>query len=937
MSASVPAEARLFGNPEITRSGESVPVDTRKAIALLAYLAVSAASASRDRLCAMFWPESSQQRARSALRRTLSSLRKAIGPEAVTADRESVSLEAARLGVDVVQFAKLIREGSPPALRRAADLYRGDLLSGFSIRSSPEFEDWHRAESERFRREADDVFARLAEMSAAEGDHVAAIRLAERRLELDGLNEPAHRLVMLAEARAGRRDRAIERYRTAVRILEEELGVPPLPETTRLYEEIRRGRVPETPGTRRSVEPGPAATSRDRGEVPLIGRDAELLEAMDGYRGAGHEGRVVAIVGEAGSGKSRLLREVASRVAPEGGRTAVVRCHEGERDLAYAPVAGLLRELVEAAGDGPPLEGVGRAAVSALVPEVGVPGDLSGGFGEGPEDRTRFYEALMGGLRTLCASDRGRPALIAIDDLHFADAATANFLAYLARRVSRLPAALVMAWRAEEMRGGSLLRLADAAMRSDTAIVIELRLLDDGDIDQIVRQVRPELDASARRAVVAASRGMPFFAVEYGAAAQAGESAAMPEGIRNLFRERLRRAGEVGLQVLTAAAVVGRAFSPQLVRAVSGRAEHGLAEALDEAEALALLERTGSGGAARYDFTSEGLRRVAYESVPAGRRRLLHRRAAEALSRSARPSPAVLAEAGTHAEHAGDAGLAAELYAAAGEAARAVHANVEAGEYYAAALTLGHSDTARLHEALGDLATLAGEYGRGIAELESAAALVSGDDLARVERKLGRVYSRRGDWAVAFSFLDSALRTAGDTALRSAVRADLAIVAHRAGKPASARKHAAAAQELAEEAGHLRARAYAANIAGLLARDAGDAERAVLLLGQSRDLAAAAGDVERVVAAMNNMALAYGDLDRHAEAVHILEEAVERCRKIGDRHREAALLSNLGDAQFAQGYRDAAAGSVKRSAAILSEIGIEGEKLIPEVWMLREW
>lgn len=936
MTASVPADVRLFGNPHITKSGETVTVDTRKAIALLAYLSVTDASASRDRLCAMFWPESNQQRARSALRRTLSSLRRTIGSDAVKADRESVGVDTAHVNIDVVRFSRLVGDGSRAELRRAADLYRGDLLSGFSIRSSPEFEDWHRVESERFRREVDEVFARLARISASEGDHVAAIRLAERRLELDRLNEPAHRLAMLAEARAGRRDRAIERYREAVRILEDELGVPPLPETTRLYEEIRRGRVPETWGVETLPMPAAAVPPGDRQEAPLVGRKDELSAVLDGYRSAAYEGRLVVVRGEAGIGKSRLLREVGDHVSAAGGRAVVVRCHEGERELAYAPLAGLLRGLMEAGESDSALRGPMRAAVGALVPEVTVPGVSSQGFGEGPEGRIRFYEGITGALRELCTT--ARPSLIAIDDLHFADEATAEFLAYLARRISRLPAAMVVAWRPDEMPvDGALGKLADAATGSAGAVEITLRRLDDADIDRIIRHTNPSLDVTARRAVVTAGRGVPFFAVEYANAAQSGDDEAVPEGVRSLLRERLRRLGEVGVQVITAAAVLGRPFSPQLVRAVSGRAEHGLARALDEAEALSLLERSDTGGEAQYDFTSEDLRRVAYESVPAGRRRLLHRRAAEALGRSARPTAAVLGEAATHAEQAGDTGLAARLYAAAGDAARGVHANAEAREHYSAALTLGHGDTARLHEALGDLATLSGEYGRGIGELESAAAVVAGDDLARVERKLGRVYSRRGDWAVSLSFLESAFRTAGALPLRAAVKADLATVAHRAGQAQNARDHAAAAEDLAEESGHLRARAYAANIAGLLARHGGDAERSVALFGESRDLASAAGDDERVVAALNNLALAQGDLGHHEEARRLLEVAIEKCRSIGDRHREAALLSNLGDAQFALGSHDGAAESIRQSASILAEIGIDGARLIPEIWMLREW
>ena len=126
-------------------------------------------------------------------------------------------------------------------------------------------------------------------------------------------------------------------------------------------------------------------------------------------------------------------------------------------------------------------------------------------------------------------------------------------------------------------------------------------------------------------------------------------------------------------------------------------------------------------------------------------------------------------------------------------------------------------------------------------------------------------------------------------------------------------------------------------MAGLLARASGDLVGSVARLEASRDLAEAEGDVEMLIAALNNLGLVYGDLSDQEKAERLLEEALASCRAIGDRHREAALLSNLGDAQFALGRQDDAAASVKRSAQIMSEIGVDGDTLIPEVWKLTEW
>ena len=295
-----------------------------------------------------FGQESTQARARSALRRTLSSLRSAAGPDVLEADRETVRLNRDHLVVDASTFEELAAKTALVDLEEAAGLYRGDLLAGFSVRGSPEFEDWHRTEAERFRRLADDVLARLVHLVAATGNNVSAVELAERRVALDPLNESARRMVMLAEAWAGRRSGAIARYRDAVRVLESELGVPPLPETTELYERIRKGERPDQPGP-------PARTAHDRrsgdqaakSSGPMVGREADLAAVLDGYRAAAYSGRLVVIEGEAGIGKTRLVTEALSEATAAGGRVAFARCHEGERDLPYAPLAELLKDLLD--------------------------------------------------------------------------------------------------------------------------------------------------------------------------------------------------------------------------------------------------------------------------------------------------------------------------------------------------------------------------------------------------------------------------------------------------------------------------------------------------------------------------------------------------------------------------------------------------------------
>src|SRR5438105_5273409 len=197
----------LLGPPSIERDTILIDVDTRKAIALIAYLAVTRQRHSRDALANLLWPEYDQTHARATLRRTLSTLNKALEGPWLDIDRETVGVEhSANLWVDVEIFNNRLAEchthGHPlsetcPAcltpLAEAAALYRDDFLAGFSLRDSPNFDDWQIFQADSLRRELATALDRLVQCYSTLGDFETAITYARRRLALDRLHEPAHR------------------------------------------------------------------------------------------------------------------------------------------------------------------------------------------------------------------------------------------------------------------------------------------------------------------------------------------------------------------------------------------------------------------------------------------------------------------------------------------------------------------------------------------------------------------------------------------------------------------------------------------------------------------------------------------------------------------------------------------------------------------------
>jgi DNA-binding SARP family transcriptional activator len=920
-------ELTLLGAPSITRDLRPVEVDTRKAIALLAYLAVTGRPHTRDALCTLLWPEYDHEHARGALRRTLSTLRKALGSEWIETDRERVALRHdPALRIDVDEFRAALASERIERLTDAVELYQGDLLAGFTLRDSVAFDDWQYFEGDSLRRELAGALDRLADFHASRGDYGAAIACARRRLGLNTLDEPAHRRLIELYARNGERAAAVQQYRECVRTLHSELGVAPVEETTNLYRAIQEsGFPPPSPGA--ETRPAVASeTAAPEGDAPLVGRSAEWAALFDCYRSVGHDGRLAVIEGEMGIGKSRLADEFLASLGASGVITITVRCHEDERTLAYAPVAEAMRAAVSLLGATPrdAAEELGR-----LLPEAGPaspnPLDSRGA-------QTRFFESLRRVLEAAVAGDA--PGVVFFDDVHNADEASLDFLTYLARRLRDRPMLVLFTWRAVEVHSTHRLRrLLAENVRARLATIIRPRRLDRQDVEALASAMN-DADAQLAASIHRQTAGLPLFVVEYLRAVARGDAESPPDGVRDLLRARLNAVSELAGQVLTAAAVMGTHFDADTVREAGGRTEDETVFALEELASFGLIEEAGD----NYDFQHEQLRDLAYADTSLARRRLLHGRVGDALARKTAAAGPLSAQIARHYELAGRDAEAAERFFWAGEHARSVYANADALAYFEAALAFGHPEPGVVHEAVGDLQTLLGHYGAALASYEAAAARAADGHAPALEHKLGGLNLRRGDWELAASHLEAALASAeeSDRALRARILADASLVAHRRGDTEDALDTGRQALADAEAAGDDAALAQAHNILGILMNDAGERSEARTHLEGSLRWADERAEPGARIAALNNLALlhrAEGDLDG---AIARTREALELCDRVGDRHRQAALHNNLADLLHADGRGDEAMAQLKAAVTIFAEVGEEGEPQ-PEIWKLVEW
>jgi tetratricopeptide (TPR) repeat protein len=837
-------------------------------------------------------------------------------------------------------------------------------MAGFALRSSEAFDAWQAAEVEAHQRELTGALERLARGRAARSAWQAAISAARRWLELDGLHEPAQCLLMSALAAAGEPAAALRQYRECVRTLDRELGVAPLAETTALAEAIQDGRFapssrrPQRPETAESVD-GQISISASPPVSPLVGRDQELATLLAGYSAAGPDGRLLLVEGEAGIGKTRLSLGLAERIRTLGGTVLAAEVYRGETEIAFAPIVELIR-----AGVGRP-DGAGRLnairpdlvrEAARLVPQLSAARGPAVVAPDDPFGRTRLFEALA---EVLLALADGPPfGLLWVDDLHRADASTIEFVGYLARRLRTRPVALLITWRPEELAPGVREQILATPEGDGLAVRVELRRLDREQVEALARATlgRP-VEATLTDSLFERSEGLPLY-VAQALAAPTRDDERMPDGVVALLGARIDAAGPIARQILSAAAVIGRSFDLDTVRVASGRTDNETVDGLDELVRRRLILETGvdDHGDVRYDFTHGRLRDVGYDRLSLARRRLLHARVADALVRStiSRSDVGRWSLIANHEALAGRSSQAAEAHRQAGEAARRVFANAEARGHLEAALALGHPAVAKIHAALGDVLTLLGDYDGAMTHLETALGLAGPEHEAQLDHRIAMVLARVGDRDRADRYLVAALVALGpasDPGTRAQILVDRSAIAHREGDSERAKTFAREALSLGQAAEDPSAIARAEDLLGIVARSRGDLtiarehlERAIAAADLAESLppsdpraARATTDPGVRIAALNTLALVCADAGDRTRAIELTRDALLRCERQGDMHRQAALENNLADLFHAEGRTDEAMDHLKRAVALFAEIGGRPGDLQPEVWKLIEW
>jgi DNA-binding SARP family transcriptional activator len=302
-------EIRLFNHFQLQSSQKTLTALRPRAQRLLVYLLLHrATSLPRKNLAFTLWPDMSEDESLGTLRRALSDLRAALPDDddylLVTRDRVGWNAKAPHT-LDVDEYEKQIQRAEAENLQKALDLYTGELLRDMD-------EEWLSSERERYRQMQFDALRQLTAHHQARQEYSTALELARRALVLDPYSELVYQDRMRIHFLAGNRAAAVAEYERLQSMLENELGVEPMEDTRTLADAIMRGEA---------LSDGVVDTVAIVQIPPrLVGREAETNKLLGLWDEAKQShGNLAIISGEAGIGKSHLIRAFAHQVAQKGG------------------------------------------------------------------------------------------------------------------------------------------------------------------------------------------------------------------------------------------------------------------------------------------------------------------------------------------------------------------------------------------------------------------------------------------------------------------------------------------------------------------------------------------------------------------------------------------------------------------------------------------
>jgi signal transduction histidine kinase/tetratricopeptide (TPR) repeat protein len=650
----------------------------------------------------------------------------------------------------------------------------------------------------------------------------------------------------------------------------------------------------------------------------MVGREKELrrirvlLESVHRRTRIGLP-KMIFIKGEAGIGKSRMMRELQQNVVSRGETVLIGNCYEETHSIPYFPFRDALKRFFEinkeeAISTFKKLPGYSQWEISRILP-VGAYSDILLPKFEQTSNKYRLYEAI----RLFLENISGRFGLFIIEDLHWSDAASLDLLHYLTRNVTQI--GMIGTFRTEETVGVSLHRFISSLQKENLTEEIKLQPLPRDELSALLNQLTSGLKQSKQFQddLYKKTQGNPFFVEEllifYGRSnlpiGQAGVSLdkmEVPKTIQAVLQKRIGSLSTETKEVLTCGALIGEEFDFEVLRKVLKKSEEDILDAVEGGiREHFVRELVGhESGPERYKFNHSLMSDVLYFGIGKVKRRILHGKVGEALEAVYADRLEVLnGHLSFHFEKGEKWEKAFDYAFKSAKHAKDVYANQESIRMYEKA-----------REILPRI-TVESESDPKEAEID-------------ISQGLGDVYRITGEYEKAlqeYRMIDKLARIIGDEEIKGGALSKIAGIYSAQGKLNESILYGKRSYKIHQKTGNRKGLAVSLNDIGIVHMMRGDYGEALKCYKDSLVIRREFGDKELIAGILNNIGNVYLDQGDSDKALKCLEESLSIKREFGNKRGISVSLNNIGNVHHGRGDNMKSLKCLQEALKISREIG----------------
>lgn len=608
---------RLLGTPFVSMNNKKVNFPFLKAEALFYYLIINK-HATREELVNLFWSENSEKTGKKNLRNAMYKIRKVFDNDIVISPQKSIVMinEDVNLKTDIDVFVN--------NKDRIIDIYKGDFLNGFIVRRANKFEEWIYNKREYYKGlYISELYNRINELINL-GRYGEAETLGRAVISQDEFDEYAYRTLMDILKKQGNYNRAIELYHKLEEILYKELGIEPDAITKSLYNDIVN--------LKNTYE---LVSNKGNGDF-FHGREKEINALTEKYSDFIHNGKsqAIVIIGEAGVGKTKLKDRFSDTILNTNIFKLESNCYQVEENYFLKPWNNILMKLASIINEeniNIPI--VWMKLISYLFPGFHVSYDNQESHPIEQIDTLKFNVIEDAILNVFEKVSQKKKILILFDDLQWMDEMSISLLTSILLRNNNV----MLIGTCRNSYDSKIERFLSTVNTYNILVDINLERFTATQVEDFIKNYLPniKISSSIKNKIYEETEGNAFFLIEFlNMVKEKGKiDNFMPSKIQDILKSRFFDISNEGKKLLDIISVFFDEILMDFITALSNKDELKIMELIEELQSKYII-REIDGDDIKYQFTHQKLREYVYDQMPAGKKRILHKKIAYILIQS---------------------------------------------------------------------------------------------------------------------------------------------------------------------------------------------------------------------------------------------------------------------------------------------------------------